>query len=1367
MSLPSRSHARGLSRRRERKFRLTGGQALEGRQLLAPVVDTTVPVATFTPLVNQPNTQNLGNVTITEIPTSDSSAPYTSVSLFTPSSTFGGDIVRIQAGPGGDFGENLYAISRGAGDNAASGAINRPGVIYRLDPATGKASVFFDLNTVINQLEPGGTAANSVSAASGFVNWYDIAFDPEGYFDGKPSMFVSSVDANDPNKNVIYQIGPDGSFLGAFVSFTDGEGTLDFVNNPTAIFVPPPEQQTFLRGLLSGGGSPTGVGGAGGTFTALFFDANAYQPGQNLSSPTLPAGVDGTAITFGPQTAFAVANSNYASPDYATFTDFGTPTVNGFPGQPGLSGIQGLGGDLLIKTAAGLVNVDEFPVTGPQATVVAAPPTATTPSGVDTISAIGTPYRRFEDAAFDSYGYFSYGTSFTAGNAASVGAPTYAGSMFVADLGTGLAVSVTPPAAGSLPVALPVQGPGIAGVNPDGTFQLPAGNLGGRIIRIDQNGVEHPFASGFDTSGSYFSDSFINSSLSISFSADGTVLYASDDDGIWQFKTTASLAGSATGDLIGLNDLRTLGVPYDGQDSAVAVLDTGVDANTPEFRGRVSTGINILTGGPGNDDTASAGTGNGNGHGTPVAGVVAQFVPQATIDPINIFTPFQGSPGNATAQTLYNGLDYLSKNPFVKDPVRPNAVDRVVAVNMGFGTSATFQTEGIAFRKYPQITISLDNELKKLRDLGITPVAAAGQFGTPVGSGAAASTTAGDTNGMALPAILDAVVSVTGSSPLPFSENASTPPTDPATGVYPRPLGPVLVFGANNGATGTGTDVLAPAGLVTAGDILLFEGKILDSSNRSSTTDYAAPAIDLPTFGETFAGDLGANNVFTQGGTSLASAVVTGSFALTASALSYWSTLAQGTGVTSDAYLTTPVGVNTLNFGPHSLTDLSTYDNPDGINAILQWTSVPATDAPNTVDTAVNPPHLIGSADFRQYSRVDIGNAIAAIEGTEAINYLLAHNDFSIIDENHNGLITAQELQDFENNAATIGLPEAGAMARLLGGTEAIPSAGSTVFGETPDDPAALQRRYNFFDYAADGVLNGAISIQQYQMLSKVLLPAPDQFAIVDRQANSHTGYLLSPQPDRDYANLAHIKPTYAWVPPSALKKYRNISPDRFKVGRNQPLSAANPPFALFTPPAATKKTTGTGTKGTTTPTPTPTASSTTGTSQSPSPTSTGTTTTGSSTTPGQSTGATTTTTNTGGTSTLPAQSSPIIATTTNTGSPSTASSILAALQGLAGTPQPAGEVGTDLGTTPSATTTQTPAVSTPSTQPAGTASPLSTAGTPTAKTVPQASSTTGAATTGKETPAQERHAALAAHAAAAANKKASLLAKLLKRKSS
>ena len=142
------------------------------------------------------------NTTATNI---SSSAPITSVTELTPLSSFGGDIVRLVAGPGGVFGNGLYAISRGAGGN--TGAINRPGVIYRIDPATGKASVFFDLNTVLSQLDPNALAtdgenpaANSLGTSTGFVNWYDIAFDAEGNFDGSPAMFVASADRSDPNE---------------------------------------------------------------------------------------------------------------------------------------------------------------------------------------------------------------------------------------------------------------------------------------------------------------------------------------------------------------------------------------------------------------------------------------------------------------------------------------------------------------------------------------------------------------------------------------------------------------------------------------------------------------------------------------------------------------------------------------------------------------------------------------------------------------------------------------------------------------------------------------------------------------------------------------------------------------------------------------------------------------------------------------------------------------------------------------------------------------------------------------------------------------------------------------------------------------
>src|SRR5262249_52799142 len=143
-----------------------------------------------------------------------SAAPITSVAELTPNTSFGGDIVNITPGPGGVFGSDVYAISRGAGGN--TGAINRPGVIYRVDPATGKPSVFFDRTPVLSQTAPNNPptpppAANSLGASTGLVNWYSMTFDPEGQFDGTPSLFVASVDRSDPAKNIVYQISPSGS----------------------------------------------------------------------------------------------------------------------------------------------------------------------------------------------------------------------------------------------------------------------------------------------------------------------------------------------------------------------------------------------------------------------------------------------------------------------------------------------------------------------------------------------------------------------------------------------------------------------------------------------------------------------------------------------------------------------------------------------------------------------------------------------------------------------------------------------------------------------------------------------------------------------------------------------------------------------------------------------------------------------------------------------------------------------------------------------------------------------------------------------------------------------------------------------------
>ena len=105
------------------------------------------------------------------------------------------------------------------------------------DPATGKSSLFFDLTPIIQALEgPDATAANGLGNGTGYTNWYDIAFDPEGYFDGRTSMFVTSVDRTDPNKNVVYRIGPDGWRLVVSHKVVDSGSSLTM--GPTSIAIP-------------------------------------------------------------------------------------------------------------------------------------------------------------------------------------------------------------------------------------------------------------------------------------------------------------------------------------------------------------------------------------------------------------------------------------------------------------------------------------------------------------------------------------------------------------------------------------------------------------------------------------------------------------------------------------------------------------------------------------------------------------------------------------------------------------------------------------------------------------------------------------------------------------------------------------------------------------------------------------------------------------------------------------------------------------------------------------------------------------------------------------------------------------------------
>ena len=73
---------------------------------------------------------------------------------------------------------------------------------------------------------------------------------------------------------------------------TDGLASVKFAISPTAILIPPVQDQSFLSGLIGG----SGISSVGGTFAALYFQANSYSPGQVISNSNLPTGVSETEL---------------------------------------------------------------------------------------------------------------------------------------------------------------------------------------------------------------------------------------------------------------------------------------------------------------------------------------------------------------------------------------------------------------------------------------------------------------------------------------------------------------------------------------------------------------------------------------------------------------------------------------------------------------------------------------------------------------------------------------------------------------------------------------------------------------------------------------------------------------------------------------------------------------------------------------------------------------------------------------------------------------------------------------------------------------------------------------------------------------
>jgi subtilisin family serine protease len=161
-------------------------------------------------------------------------------------------------------------------------------------------------------------------------------------------------------------------------------------------------------------------------------------------------------------------------------------------------------------------------------------------------------------------------------------------------------------------------------------------------------------------------------------------------------------------------------IPYDlnykGQDSYVAVIDTGVDSSHPFLQGRVALEACFAAKCP-NGTTSMIGTGAAkpvHWHGTHVAGIIAGsnsgfhgVAPQAKIIAINVFD----SSGAAYDNDIIKALNWVNSI---------SSQYNITSINMSLGGASNFTTSCDAY--IPEMT----SAIKSLKDLNIATVIASG-----------------------------------------------------------------------------------------------------------------------------------------------------------------------------------------------------------------------------------------------------------------------------------------------------------------------------------------------------------------------------------------------------------------------------------------------------------------------------------------------------------------------------------------------------------------------------------------------------------------------------------------------------------------
>ncbi len=179
--------------------------------------------------------------------------------------------------------------------------------------------------------------------------------------------------------------------------------------------------------------------------------------------------------------------------------------------------------------------------------------------------------------------------------------------------------------------------------------------------------------------------------------------------------------------LIGVDVVRAQG--YDGYGITVAVLDTGVDVDNPDFAGRIVAQRCFCDNLDGsgccpNDDVQQSGDGaavDDNGHGTNVTGIVAgggasapagvapaaKIVAVKVMDRTNSFRSFT---------QIYRALQWIAEE-------RPD----VKVINMSLGSAALYTTTNCGGAA---IALGMQDVIGKLRDRGVLITASTGNQGS-------------------------------------------------------------------------------------------------------------------------------------------------------------------------------------------------------------------------------------------------------------------------------------------------------------------------------------------------------------------------------------------------------------------------------------------------------------------------------------------------------------------------------------------------------------------------------------------------------------------------------------------------------------